>query len=266
MASEMEFEGNNVEKAAEVASKKLKIPREKLKYTVITYGSTGIFGLVGTKKAKIRILPPITSAEATIEVDTTGKDRGKDIQISLDPGAKEKDGESVMPIVAEGSEFKQLADDPKAIGMSVLTRITKLFSKDTRISVDETQEKILFRIDSRDAAVMIGKRGMTLEAIQYITEKIVNKHNTKRIRIQVDIEGYLEKRGNSLLGLASRMADKVERTGKPVTIGQMSAYERRIIHIALKEDRRVRTQSRGDGYLRKILIVPARNASKKDQQ
>jgi spoIIIJ-associated protein len=62
------------------------------------------------------------------------------------------------------------------------------------------------------------------------------------------------------------MADKVERTGKPVTIGQMSAYERRIIHIALKEDRRVRTQSRGDGYLRKILIVPARNASKKDQQ
>jgi len=267
MASEMEFEGNNVEKAADAACKKLKIPKEKLKYTVITYGSTGIFGLVGTKKAKIRIMQARTENLSEVEVEDAGKKGGKGTDLTPEPEVEEKDIEAIEPVATKDSESGKSVDDPKALGMSVLTRITELFSKDTRISVEETAEKIYYRIDSSDAAVMIGKRGMTLEAIQYLTEKIVNKHhNKKRVRIQVDIEGYLEKREKSLQELATRMAEKVESTGKATTIGQMNAYERRIVHITLKENNRVRTQSRGDGYLRKLMIAPARNASKKDKK
>lgn len=263
MASEMEFEGGSVEKAAEAASKKLKIPREELKYTVVSYGSTGLFGLVRSKKAKIRILSPVAETDSDIQETTRSRDEAKDKAPPRQKADKRNRRSSAAAAAAEG-EAGAFTEEPKTLGMSVLRRITGLFSEDTHISVEETEDSLLYRIQSSDAAVMIGKRGMTLEAIQYITEKIVNKHNSQRVRIQVDIEGYLEKRKSSLLALASRMADKVERTGKPVTIGQMSAYERRIIHIALKEDGRVRTQSRGDGYLRKLLIVPGRNAPGKN--
>ena len=90
---------------------------------------------------------------------------------------------------------------------------------------------------------------------------VVNRHRCKRLHVQVDVEGYLEKRQASLQSLASRMAEKASRTKKPVTIGQMSSYERRIVHLALKEDSRVRTQSKGDGYLRKLVIFPVRKSN-----
>jgi spoIIIJ-associated protein len=260
----MEFQGGSVEKAAEAASKKLKIPREELKYAVISYGSTGLFGLVRSKKAKIRILPPVAETGPDGGETSRSKKGAGDTAVSRQKDDRKNRRSSAVPMATGARGSEALAEEPKALGMSVLKRITELFSEDTKISVEEAEESLLYKIESSDAAVMIGKRGMTLEAIQYITEKIVNKHNSKRVRIQVDIEGYLEKRKSSLLALATRMADKVERTGKPVTIGQMSAYERRIIHIALKEDARVRTQSRGDGYLRKLLIVPGRNAPRRD--
>ena len=83
------------------------------------------------------------------------------------------------------------------------------------------------------------------------------------MRIQVDVEGYLENRRFSLQALARRLAEKVKRTGKPATIGQMNAHDRRIVHLALKNDSAVRTQSMGDGYLRKLVIYPKKNAMRK---
>ena len=92
--------------------------------------------------------------------------------------------------------------------------------------------------------------------MQYLIEKIVNKHSEHRIRIQIDIEGYLEKKQNNLKGLAVRLAEKAKRSGKPITIGQMNAHDRRIIHLVLRDDSGVRTQSVGDGFLKKLLIFP----------
>ena len=111
--------------------------------------------------------------------------------------------------------------------------------------------------------MLIGKKGQTLEAMQSLVEKIVNKQNNSnngdKIRIQVDVEGYLETRKINLEKLARRMAVKSKRTSKPISLGQMSAYDRRIVHMALKDDSGVRTQSRGEGYLRKVVIFPKKN-------
>jgi spoIIIJ-associated protein len=104
--------------------------------------------------------------------------------------------------------------------------------------------------------MLIGKRGQTLEAIQYLVEKIVNKQNEHRVRVLVDVEGYLKTRKSNLQKLAAKMAEKAQKTQKPVTIGQMNAYDRRTVHLHLKSNSAVRTQSVGEGYYRKLIIFP----------
>ena len=81
-----------------------------------------------------------------------------------------------------------------------------------------------------------------------------------RCRVEVDVAGYLAKRRQNLKKMAERMAEKCKRVGKPMTIGQMNAYDRRIVHITLKDDEEVRTQSMGDGYLRKLVIFPKKGS------
>jgi len=92
---------------------------------------------------------------------------------------------------------------------------------------------------------------------------MINKKTTNKIRVMVDVEGYLEKRKANLQQMASRMAEKAKKIRKPVTIGQMNAHDRRIVHIHLKDENGIRTQSIGDGYYRKLMIFPKKQGSPK---
>ena len=257
MSPSMEFEDKNVEMAVKKACEKLNIPREKLKHDVISYGSTGIFGLVGTKKARIRVTLPKTSQNFKIEESNEKKPK----TVSLDQTEKKTDFQretEIDDMILHTSE-----DDPKKIGEEALQRIVDLITKDATISIEERSNRIFFDVKGGNSAVLIGKRGQTLEAMQYIVEKIVNKKRKDRIGIQVDVEGYLEKRRINLEKTAFRLSEKVKRTGKPATIGQMNSHDRRIVHIALKDDNMVRTQSVGEGILRKLVIFPKKNSSRK---
>ena len=112
--------------------------------------------------------------------------------------------------------------------------------------------------------ILIGKHGQTLDAIQSIVEKVINKRRKNRTRVLVDIEGYLETRKEKLEKLAMRLAEKSKRISKPISLGEMNAYDRRIVHIALKDNPDVLTRSRGEGPLRKLVIFPKnRNHSKR---
>ena len=143
-------------------------------------------------------------------------------------------------------------------GREALRRIIDEISPGAGIQVDTAGRKLLYRIEGGNSAILIGKRGQTLEAIQYLIEKIVNKKGDNRVRVQIDVEGYLDRRKESLEKHASRLLAKVKKTGKPVTVGHMNAYERRIVHIALREESDIRTQSIGDGLYRKLMIFPKR--------
>jgi spoIIIJ-associated protein len=257
MSPSLEFEEKNVEMAVKKACEELNIPREKLKHDVISYGSTGIFGLVGTKKARIRVTLPKTSQDVKIE------DSNTKIQkiASLDQSAKNTDLQ--MDAAIDDTELSPSEDDSKEIGREALQRIIDLITTDATISIEEKSNRFFFHIKGGNSAVLIGKRGQTLEAIQYLVEKIVNKKKKERVGIEVDVEGYLEKRRMSLEKTAFRLAEKVKRTGKPATIGQMNSHDRRIVHIALKDDNMVRTQSMGEGILRKLVIFPKKNSSGK---
>jgi len=284
MTSGLEFEGKNIENAIKKACDKLKIKEEKLKYDVISYGSTGIFGLVGTKKAKIRVTSPKhlkntrqEDNEISIESQSVLKEDDKAEIASI---IEESFGENVVDTLKgsqtvdsesknndDANDEKNREDDtnkkedlPAMIaGEEVLKKIVNLITTDAQITAQQEKKKIKFNVKGGNTAVLIGKKGQTLEAIQYIVEKIVNKKSQEKIRIHVDIEGYLENRRINLERLSTRLAEKSKRIGKPVTIGQLNSYDRRVVHLVLKNDSDVRTQSIGDGFYRKLVIFPKKN-------
>ncbi len=250
MSPVLEFESKSVEEAIQKASQELNIPPDKLPHDIISYGSTGIFGLVGSRKAKIRVVVPEDVTEESTDFSA--------IEVDEDCG-------EAMAIVDETFGKKsntEVSEENIALGTEVLQKIVDFISSDAVISVSQNDGKLAFEVSGGKTAVLIGKRGQTLEAMQYLVEKIINKQNEQRVRVEVDIEGYLQAQRERLEKLALRLSEKVKKTGKPVTAGQFNAHDRRIIHIALKQDREVRTQSVGEGYYRKLKIYPKRKRRK----
>ncbi len=257
MSPSLEFEDKNVEMAVKKACKELNIPREKLKHDVISYGSTGIFGLVGTKKARIRVTVPKSSLESRTGATDTRKSKKAFLKnIAEDAGPK------IEPSTKDIDDSYSV-EEAKNTGRDALQLIIDFITEGATISIREESNRIFLNVNGGNSAVLIGKRGQTLDAIQYLVDKIVNSKRKERVALQVDVEGYLEKRRVSLEKTAARLAEKVKKTGKPATLGQMNSHDRRIIHVALKNDSKVRTQSMGEGIVRKLVIFPKKNSSRK---
>ena len=102
--------------------------------------------------------------------------------------------------------------------------------------------------------VLIGKHGQTLDSLQYLTNLVANKHSQERVRFIVDVEDYRERRKETLIRLAQRLADKVKRTGEKVVLEPMNPYERKLIHMTLQNDEKVTTHSEGEEPYRKAVI------------
>lgn len=265
-----EFEGKSVDAAVEEACKALDLDKEKLKYDVLSYGSTGIFGIVGAKKARIRVKNSVSHkrTSANQRTSTATVQTSEAIQTSRETIAAE-DSEKPEPLPGEGNKDRPTLAEKEAAaeeGKQCLRKIIEAITDDATISSELESERIRFEIHGGNAAVLIGKRGQTLEAVQYLVDKMVNRKAEGRIRIVVDVEGYWENRRSSLKEMAKRMAGKSKKTGKPITLGQMNAHDRRIVHLTLKDDPHVKTQSRGEGFFRKLIIFPKKASSPRRQK
>lgn len=258
MAPFLEFEGKSVEKAVQKACEKLNIPRNELEHDVVSFGSSGIFGLVGTKRARIRVILPESDSEPVPERPEKTQ---RDAAASYQP--ESQTAGALMRVAEENLQAQPFEGEAVSLGEDLLRRIVDFITTDAEIKAEKNGDRIVYNIQGGNPAILIGKRGQTLEAIQYLVEKIVNKHSDQRIRIQVDVEEYLANRKANLRRLAERLAEKAKRTGKPATVGQINSHDRRIVHMALKDDSGVRTQSMGDGFLRKLVIFPKKNYSRK---
>ncbi len=250
--SSLEFEGKNIKKAVKIACDELNITPNEISYEVLSRGSSGIFGLAGAKKARIRVALPDRTPEIAVDADSEKQDA---------PVIEEKVQPEASFVVSDSSEALQpcnFEENPLDLAQAVLQRIIDAITSDAAIAAEETNGRILLNVTGGNAGILIGKKGQTLEAIQSLVDKIVNKHNNHhdRIRVQVDVEGYLETRKLNLEKLAMRLADKSKRIRKPISFGQMNGYDRRIVHMALKADPEVETKSRGEGYMRKLVIFP----------
>lgn len=240
MTAELEFAGKNVQKAVQLAAKTLGIPDDDVKYEILSHGSTGIFGLAGIKKARIKVRAP--------EAPTLPDD--------VVPASKEEN----VAVIAGRQDQQEThgLDEGQQIGEAVLRRIIDVISPESTITIEKNAHHIRFHIEGGQSGILIGKRGQTLEAMQLIVDKAVRRLDGHTIRIQVDVEGYLAKKKAGLVRTAERLAQKVAVKGSPASAGYLNAQDRRIVHLALKNDQKVRTQSVGEGPFRKLMIYPRR--------
>jgi spoIIIJ-associated protein len=257
--SSLEFSAKNVDKAIKKACDELNLAPDQIRYDILSHGSSGIFGLAGVKKAKIRVHLPEKSKEPALETEPSDSEVeiSENKIISSEHLFEAGDADNPQPIAFD--------ENPLDLGKSVLQRIVDSITADAEISAEKKSGWLFYHVNGGNAGILIGKKGQTLDAIQLLVEKIVNKHNPNhdKLRVQVDVQGYLETRKANLEKLAERLADKSKRIRKPISLGQMSAYDRRIVHLALKNDPDIRTKSRGEGYMRKLVIFPQKNGKQR---
>ena len=124
-----------------------------------------------------------------------------------------------------------------------------------------SEGEIRIDIEGPDAGRVIGKRGSVLEAIQYLTTRVVHRPGDARRHVQVDAEGYRARHEDQLAEMAQKLGQRVAKEGKVITFDPMSARDRRIVHVALKDVQGVRTESHGEGPDRRVQIIPLKNGS-----
>jgi len=117
-------------------------------------------------------------------------------------------------------------------------------------------EDLFLDIMGDKEGILIGKHGRTLESLQFLFNRMVNKQLKEGVKVYIDVNGYKAKRSGSLTKMAARLGEKVKRAEKPLTIGPLNSHDRRIIHLALKEDPTLETESLGDGEMKRIRIIP----------
>lgn len=140
-------------------------------------------------------------------------------------------------------------------GLLFLQNVFEGMDVDVDIEMEEDEESILLKVSGRDSGIIIGRRGETLDALQYLTSLVVNKRTDEYKRVTVDIENYRQKREETLVRLADRLADRVIRYRRSVTLEPMNPYERRIIHSTLQDNDYVETYSVGEDPNRKVVIT-----------
>ncbi|WP_418746406.1 RNA-binding cell elongation regulator Jag/EloR [Frisingicoccus sp.] len=145
-----------------------------------------------------------------------------------------------------------------------LNKLFAAMNMEVKSEIDYNEENRTMNIDfsGDEMGILIGKRGQTLDSLQYLISLVVNKESDAYIKVKVDTEDYRERRKQTLENLAKNLSYKVKRTRRPVTLEPMNPYERRIIHSALQNDRYVETHSEGDEPYRKVVITLKRRENR----
>jgi spoIIIJ-associated protein len=132
---------------------------------------------------------------------------------------------------------------------------------DAEVSAFDDGERIILDAHGAESGLIIGKKGATLDALQYVINRIISKKPNDGPGVVVDAEGYRGRREDSLADLARRLAEKAVKTGRPVPVEPMSPHDRRIIHVTLADHEGVTTESDGEGLFRRVVIYPKGRAS-----
>jgi len=144
----------------------------------------------------------------------------------------------------------------REVAARVLREILERMRIEAEVSAFDDGERVILDAHGPESGLVIGKKGATLDALQYVINRIVSKKPNEGPGIVVDAEGYRGRREDSLADLARRLAEKAVKTGRPVPVEPMSPHDRRIIHVTLAEHASVTTESEGEGLFRRVVIYP----------
>ena len=257
----VEVSAGSVAEAIQKGLIQLGVDRDEVEIEVISEGSRGIFG-IGAEPARVRLRvlrPPASVAEPQVAPTAP---TFHEASVEAEEEAPQAVGAVQEPseAVAEESSTAPQRETAEIALDTVRTLVSKIgIAADVRLRQpgDGTSENpILIDIEGEQVGVLIGRRGATLQALQYITRLIVSRQVHAWTNIVLDVDGYRRRREQSLTALAHRMAERVRRNGRPIALEPMPPNERRIIHLALRDDPTVITRSVGEGSRRKVTIRP----------
>lgn len=219
MSESIEFAGKSVDDAIQAACDHYECEREKLEIEILEGGSTGIFGLVGTKKAKV-----------------------------------------IARLRANKQELESVI-------LGVVKKLLDFIVEGSTLRIDTTTDPILVVIeDEKNSGLIIGKEGQTLASLQYIINRVVAKKWPEKVRVQLDTGDYREKQNGILRDQALFLADKARNSGKPQSTKPLTSYHRRLIHLALKNEEGVITRSKGEGPLKRVVIIPKKSGHRSEPE
>jgi spoIIIJ-associated protein len=241
----VESDGDSIDQAIDQALRTLGVERDQVDVEILADVQRGLFGF-GGKKARVR---------ATVRAPLVA--RLSDVSSMTD----ENDSRETSPV-----GDAEIATRAKKILEDLLTHLGVSCSVAARRSEDPGVAVIL-DVMGDSSGLLIGRRGQTLDALDYMINRIVGRDGAGATgRVSVDIERYRERRREYLVGLAQRLADKVRKSGRVVTLNPMSPRDRRIVHLALHDDPTVVTRSHGEGHFRKIVIAPGGERPRRGNQ
>lgn len=222
----VEKTGKTIDEAIELALQDLAVLRTEVDVVVLEEPNKGLFGILGTKLAKVRV--------ALKEIETPEKQE-------LEQKVTSKN------IINETSEER---------ATKLLREVFSAMELPVQLETTQRDGQVNINLIGPDLGLLIGRRGETLDALQYLVNLAANRKEENRVRIILDVEGYRKRRESTLQNLAVRLAEKANRKGEDVVLEPMNPHERRIIHTALQDNRNVYTFSEGEEPFRKIVISP----------
>lgn len=279
----IEVTGKSVEEAITNACTKLGIPSDKLDYEVIDKGNSGFLGIFNSKPAKIKAKekqeePEVKSvetpkkSEAPVHTEKKFEKKADDFkkaepkkEFKAEPKKEfkkeHKPADNYKPAeVKEAPKAKPFtAEQKEVIKKDIKEFLNNMFGAmnmevKADITFDDEENSVNVDLSGDNMGVLIGKRGQTLDSIQYLTSLVINKNSEKYVRVKLDTENYRKRRKETLESLAKNIAYKVKRSRRPVSLEPMNPYERRIIHSALQADKFVSTRSEGEEPFRHVVV------------
>lgn len=267
--------GADIEEAVSLALKDLKLSRDEVEVTVLEQPSRGFFG-VGKKLAKVRVekIKPVVE-EKPEPIPEKKPERKTEKQQEKRPDKKTEKKQERKPQNKKSTDNKSKKNKAKAKTVNIaldnvdleslqiveehealtfLKEITEKMGLSLSFNARIGEDLVYMEMSGPDSRTVIGKRGQTLDAIQYLTSLVVNKDSEKYIKVVVDAENYRAKRQKTLEQLADRLAAKVIKTNKQVRLEPMNPYERKVIHATLQKNPEITTRSEGEEPYRRVVI------------
>ncbi len=284
----IEITGKTVDEAITNATIKLSVTSDKLDYVVVDKGNSGFLG-IGKRPAviKVRVAENVDEFEQAVK-GKVAETKTEDKPVVKKAEPKTEDKPVVKKAEPKHEEVKAAAPAPKqevkaeAVQTEEVERTSKKpvagpnmepaikkflgdvlgamgMNAEVKVVIDENDGSVDVELVGENMGVLIGKRGQTLDSLQYLVSLVANKEAEGYFRVKLDTENYRARRKETLESLARNIAYKVKRTRKPVSLEPMNPYERRIIHSALQNDRYVSTRSEGEEPFRHVVVYLKKN-------
>ena len=250
----VEAEGASVDEAIDNALQRLGTTRDKATIEIISTGTRGLFGL-GGRKARVK-----ATIRATVTPGQTASQR-QDLRSETAPhGAPPSGAEVAQQPTAQPS--RRSLDEAR----TVLAKMIALMGMEATVEIANADDSANLVISGDVSGTLIGRRGQTLDALEYIVTRIATREDNQGGRITLDSQNYRTRRRQALEDLAKRLGERARSRGRTIALNPMNPRDRRIVHLTLQNDPGLVTKSSGKGYFRKLLIIPEGDTSKRRRE